>query len=175
MKKILFLFATLMGLPAIAEPTFSLDGPDNFDISAYEGKWYEAAKFPNYFERKCVNGATAEYSALPDGNIQVINTCFKASGIQSQTVGKAWEVSDGRLKVSFLNVPIIGHLLSGNYWVLYTDYQKVSIVGDPNAKYGWILIRDQSILQENWQAYIKIFNDFGYDTTQIIQMIPPLD
>lgn len=38
------------------------------DLPRYMGTWYEIAKYPNWFQKKCTGEARAEYSLLPDGN-----------------------------------------------------------------------------------------------------------
>ena len=40
------------------------------DLDRYAGKWYEIARFPNWFEEGCA-GVTAEYSLRPDGRVDV--------------------------------------------------------------------------------------------------------
>ena len=49
---------------------------EELDLSRYLGTWYEIARFPNNFEIGC-EGVTAEYSALPEGRIKVVNSCLK--------------------------------------------------------------------------------------------------
>ncbi|MGA7901620.1 MAG: lipocalin family protein, partial [Terrimicrobiaceae bacterium] len=40
------------------------------DLDRYSGRWHEIAKYPNWFQRACAEGAIADYSALPDGSIK---------------------------------------------------------------------------------------------------------
>ncbi|MCW8816374.1 MAG: lipocalin family protein, partial [Ignavibacteriaceae bacterium] len=61
------------------------------DLNKYIGLWYEIAKIPNSFQDQCAYGTTAEYKLLEDGNIQVINKCFKEDGEA--------DVADGLAKV----------------------------------------------------------------------------
>ena len=49
------------------------------DVPRYLGTWYEIAKFPNWFQRKCVGNTKAVYSLKSDGNLQVLNSCKTAS------------------------------------------------------------------------------------------------
>ena len=41
----------------------------SLDLERYLGTWYEIARYPNRFERKCAGFTTATYSARPDGRI----------------------------------------------------------------------------------------------------------
>ena len=52
----------------------------------------------------------------------------------------------------------------GDYWVLRIDpdYQ-VSLVGDPDHKYLWVLARDPKVSPEIIQDYLKTAQDFGYN------------
>ena len=43
------------------------------DVSRYMGSWYEIAKFPNWFQKKCVGHTKAGYTAKADGSVQVID------------------------------------------------------------------------------------------------------
>ncbi len=45
------------------------------DLHRYVGRWYEIAKYPNWFEKKCERNAVAEYAIRPDGKISVVNSC----------------------------------------------------------------------------------------------------
>ena len=42
------------------------------DLSRYVGRWYEIARSPNRFQKKCLDSVTAEYSIRPDGKIDVV-------------------------------------------------------------------------------------------------------
>ena len=37
------------------------------DLRRYMGFWYEIAKFPNRFQKKCVGQTRADYSVMSDG------------------------------------------------------------------------------------------------------------
>jgi len=58
------------GLEALVPP---LDTVANVDVSRYTGKWYEIARYPNWFQSSCAS-STAEYTANADGTIGVLNT-----------------------------------------------------------------------------------------------------
>jgi apolipoprotein D and lipocalin family protein len=53
------LWAALFPLASFAEqPVKSIA---ELDLSRYMGTWYEIAKLPNWFQRKCVQGTQAQY------------------------------------------------------------------------------------------------------------------
>ena len=85
------------------------------DLSRYVGRWYEIARLPNRFEKKCADSVTANYALLPDGKIEVVNRCRKANGEFTTTKGKAKIVdkkTNAKLKVAFF------WLFYGDYWIL---------------------------------------------------------
>ena len=114
------------------------------DVNKYLGKWYEIARFPNWFERNCT-GVTAEYGLRADGEIDVVNTCRKGdlAGRISRAQGSARIEAPGRLSVTF--VPWIP-FARGDYWVLYVDPDySLAVVGNPKGSTGWILARNPKI------------------------------
>ena len=50
------------------------------DLTRYAGKWYEIARLPNRFQRKCTSDTTATYTLRDDGKIAVLNECRTADG-----------------------------------------------------------------------------------------------
>ena len=111
-------------------------------LDRYTGLWYEIARYQNSFEKGC-EAVTAQYDALEDGRIAIINTCHKnsVSGHISTATGKAKVVKgsqNAKLKVSFF-----GPFYVGDYWILdHADDYSWSIVGEPSGRYLWILTRN---------------------------------
>ena len=50
------------------------------DLQRYAGLWYEIAKIPNRFQKKCAGRTTAEYTLRKDGKIKVVNRCIQVDG-----------------------------------------------------------------------------------------------
>ena len=136
------------------------------NLERYKGLWYEIAKIPNRFQKKCASGTTAEYTLRTDGKINVLNRCFDKEGKLIEAKGIARVVdseSNAKLKVSF--VKILGlSLFWGDYWIigLGKDYE-YAIVGVPNRKYGWILSRTPSLSQEKLEEAFNILREQGYN------------
>lgn len=118
----------------------------SLDVARYMGTWYELAKFPNWFQKKCVSETRAHYSTQADGTVQVVNRCRTASGDLSEAVGLARQIGEKnspKLQVRFAPawlsfIPAVW----GDYWVIDLDpqYQLVA-VSEPTRKYLWILSR----------------------------------
>jgi lipocalin len=104
-----------------ANPRSDLATVPTLDLPRYLGQWYEIAKFPNRFQRKCTGFTTAIYTALPDGRVQVENRCRTADGGTDVAVGVARQVGGGdspRLKVRFAPAALsFIPQVWGDYWV----------------------------------------------------------
>lgn len=118
----------------------------SLDVPRYMGTWYEIAKYPNWFQRKCVADTRADYSLLPDGTVRVLNRCRQDSGEMLEALGKARQIgkaSSPKLQVRFAPAWLsMLPLVWGDYWVIDLDpaYQLVA-VSEPRQEYLWILAR----------------------------------
>jgi len=136
------------------------------NLTKYIGLWYEIAKIPNSFQDQCAYGTTAEYNLLEDGEIQVINKCYKSDGEPDVAEGLAKVVdkkTNSKLEVSFFS--ILGFRpFWGDYWIIgLDDNYQWAIVGSPNRKYGWILSRTQSLPDDTLQKIFAILKDQLYN------------
>ncbi len=135
------------------------------DLERYVGLWYEIAKIPNRFQKKCVRGTTANYTLREDGRVDVINRCIKKDGDVDEAKGVAKiedTTSNAKLKVSF--VSFIGwRPFWGDYWVigLDEDYQWV-VIGTPDRKYGWVLARTPMLDEDTMEKFFVIIEQNGY-------------
>ena len=138
------------------------------DVPRYMGTWYEIAKYPNWFQKKCVSDTSAEYRAQADGRVEVINRCREANGDISEAVGMASQVggSDSpRLEVRFAPawlsfLPFVW----GDYWVidLDPDYQ-LAAVSEPGRDYLWVLSRTREVDVKAYDALLKRLAEHGFD------------
>lgn len=156
------------------------------DLSQYAGKWYEIARLPNSFqsdtECRCT---TAEYSPMPNGQIDVVNTCWSA-GQQAQTKQQAKAIAtswldatepsgNSVLRVNFLPQslqrfsPTAQLLFGGNYWILDIDPEyKTAIVGSPDLQTLWFLARDPQISTGKLDRMKEIARNRGYDVDRLL-------
>ena len=74
------------GMRAQPQPLQTIE---HLDVSRYMGVWYEVAKFPNWFQRKCVSDTRAEYSVQSPGHLRVLNRCRLADGQFDEALGEA--------------------------------------------------------------------------------------
>jgi apolipoprotein D and lipocalin family protein len=145
---------------------------DTLDVPRYMGTWYEIAKYPNWFQRKCTGNTKAEYTLKPDGKVQVVNRCRVESGEVSEAVGSARQVgaaTSPRLEVRFAPawlsfIPAVW----GDYWIIDLDegYQ-LAAVSEPSRQYLWVLSRRPRIDQATYDALVGRLTKKGYDVRNL--------
>ncbi len=168
--------ALLIGLSA-ATMAYAKDQPlktvDKVELDRYLGVWYEVARKPLYFQKKCDRNVTATYTLNENGNVNVDNRCSGQDGQLHQSVGEAFIQNapyNSKLKVSFLPSAIRWMPFGrGDYWVLKIDedYQTV-LVGEPGRKYMWVLSRTSQPNQQVVKEYLDYAKSVGYDLSDVI-------
>jgi apolipoprotein D and lipocalin family protein len=137
-----------------------------FDKEQYLGKWYEIARLDFKYERNLKN-VTADYSLNKDGSIRVVNRGYNTKkGEWEEAVGKAKFVGDedvAKLKVSFF-----GPFYSGYNVIAIDENYQYALVAGNSLDYLWILSRETNIPDEIKEEYLKIAEDIGYTTSDLL-------
>jgi apolipoprotein D and lipocalin family protein len=144
----------------------------SLDVPRYMGTWYEIAKFPNRFQRKCTGFTKATYSALADGTLQVVNRCRTDKGETDEAIGAARQVggpTSPKLKVRF--APAFLSFLPmvwGDYWVIDLDpgYQ-LAAVSEEKREYLWILSRTPKVDKQSYDALVARLAAQGLDVSKL--------
>ena len=157
--------------PAHAEPAPLVSVP-SVDVPRYMGTWHEIAKYPNWFQRKCVSSTQATYTLQADGRVQVLNRCKTDKGEWTEALGAARQIggpNSPRLKVRFAPewlsfIPMVW----GDYWIIDLDpnYQWV-VVSEPKREYLWILSRTPQMPAATYQDLLGKLHDRGFDLKRI--------
>ena len=144
----------------------------SLDLPRYMGTWYEIAKFPNSFQKKCVADTRADYSLRPDGKLQVINRCRMANGEVNEAIGAARQMGGAnspKLEVRFAPawlsfIPLVW----GDYWVIDLDlaYQLVA-VSEPEREYLWVLSRTVKVVPAAYDALLARLASQGFDLKRL--------
>lgn len=142
------------------------------DVQRYMGTWYEIAKYPNWFQKKCIAETKAEYHLQAGGSVQVINRCRRENGDMDEAVGEARQIgpsTSAKLKVRF--APAWLSLLPfvwGDYWVVDLDesYQLVA-VAEPKREYLWVLSRTPKIAPGDYDALLGRLKAQGFDLSRL--------
>jgi len=142
------------------------------DVPRYLGAWYEIAKFPNWFQKKCVSNTKAVYTAKSDGNLRVLNSCKTATGETSEAEGLARQIGtkdSPKLEVRFAPewlsfLPMVW----GDYWVIDLDPQyQVAAVSDPRREYLWVLSRTPQIDPKPYADLLQRLNQQQFDIQKL--------
>lgn len=168
-RELLFVGALIVvaaGL-AVAGTAAPLETAGHVDLGRYLGRWYEIARYPNRFERKCDRDVTAEYSMKEKDGIRVVNACVTAAGKSDQSVGTARVVdttTNAKLKVTFF------WPFYGKYWVIgLGDSYDYAVVGEPSREYLWILARSARMPDAEYQRILQQVTARGYDAGKLVR------
>jgi apolipoprotein D and lipocalin family protein len=150
----------------------SLHVVPDVDYQRYAGTWYEIARLPNRFQRKCVSDVSATYALRSAGRITVTNRCRQADGDIREATGVARRV-EGQ-PPSVLKVRFAPAWLSflpavwGDYHIieLGADYD-YAVVGTPDRSYLWILARKPEIEPQLHRRVLRSVRDQGFDVSAL--------
>lgn len=156
-----------------AAPRGPLTPIASLDVQRYMGTWYEIAKYPNRFQKKCVSQTTAQYHLGADGAVQVINRCREESGNFDEAIGEARQTGPAtspKLKVRFAPawlswLPFVW----GDYWVVDLDarYELVA-VSEPKREYLWVLSRTPVVAPGDYAALLARLKAQGFDLNRLV-------
>ena len=144
----------------------------SLDVPRYMGTWYEIAKFPNWFQKKCISNTKAVYSAKPDGHVRVLNSCKTANGETSEAEGLARQIGikdSPKLEVRFAPewlsfLPFVW----GDYWVIDLDAQyQVAAVSDPKREYLWVLSRTPQLDPKVYDDLLQRLKQQQFDVRKL--------
>jgi apolipoprotein D and lipocalin family protein len=176
-KRIVLIAGCLVTLSAIglahAQGKRPLRVVPEVDLARYAGQWYEIARFPNRFQKRCAGEVTAQYTLQPSGKISVLNRCRLENGGQIQAEGVARVVGKGQPN-SILKVRFAPAFLSfipqvwGDYQIiaLSPDYTH-ALVGDPTREYLWILSRSPQMDDATYNRLVEEARAQGFDVSRL--------
>lgn len=176
---LLFIPLALAPMRSQAEPSQPLSTVQAVDLERYSGRWFEISRLPMWFERKCIDNITANYTVRNDGRIDVVNSCRTADG-QISARGIA-EVPDarhpGQLRVRFAPdwlawLPVVW----GDYWIMDLDpnYGWV-MIGAPSRGYLWILSRTPQLDATIVSRLKQSASAQGFDIAPMIDVVNRAD
>jgi len=176
LARVTLLIAALAGGFTRAEPP-ALQALPDLAVSAYMGRWYQIAWFPNRFQRQCVSDTRADYRLRPDGRIEVLNRCTLADGRTDEALGLARPVGrlqDDRLQPAQLEVSFLPAALRwlpfgwGRYWVVdRAEDGRYAIVSEPTREYLWVLARTSQLSPADETAVRATLQRLGFDLSRL--------
>jgi apolipoprotein D and lipocalin family protein len=165
-------FAVLFAASISAQSPAKLEAVSSLDIKRYSGKWYEIAKYPNRFQKKCVANTTATYTEKKNGRIEVKNECLEKDGRTETAIGEAKiddKKSNSKLKVRFAPgalswLPFVW----ANYWVIDLDPNyEYAVIGEPKRDYFWILSRKPTMDDRTYQDILRRAEKMGFNAAKV--------
>ena len=167
--------AAVLGLAALgatAQAPPPLTTIESLDLPRYMGTWYEIAKYPNVFQRKCVSATRAEYAVKADGKVEVVNRCKVQNGEFIEAIGAARQVgpvTSPKLQVRFAPawlsfIPLVW----GDYWVIDLDAKmQLVAVSEPQREYLWVLSRTAKVDPATYEALLGRLAQKGFDLRKL--------
>ena len=162
-------------LPSSVAP---LQAIPSLDLPRYMGRWHELARYPNRFQKQCAGAATADYSLLPTGHVQVVNRCPRPDGTVDEAVGEARRVGpEGSATLQVRFAPAWLSFLPqvwGAYWVVELDpgYQ-LAVVSEPRREFLWVLSRTPSLPAPEWAALNARLQALGFEPARLMRSSAP--
>lgn len=134
------------------------------ELERYMGRWYEQARFENWFESG-MDFVHTDYTLGGNGSVTIVNTGKNSKGTISSSRGKAILHAPGKLAVSF--VPPYGWFRVP-YHILYvdTDY-RTALVSGQSGDYLWLLSREPDPARELLQPLLEEAQQRGFNTAQL--------
>ena len=165
--------ALLSAAAVLAQEKGALRVVPEVDLTRYAGQWYEIARLPNRFQKRCAGEVTAAYTLRNDGKISVLNRCRLENGEQIQAEGLARLAGKGHPN-SMLKVRFAPAFLSfipqvwGDYQImaLSPDYT-YALVGDPGREYLWILSRSPRMEDAAYDRLVEEAQAQGFDVGRL--------
>jgi apolipoprotein D and lipocalin family protein len=159
-----------------APPAAALQSIPALDAKRYVGIWYEIAKLPNRFQRKCVSDTSADYSLMPEGGLRVVNQCRLENGQIDQAIGVARQVGgEGSAKLQVRFAPAWLSLVPfvwGDYWVVdLDDSYELAAISEPTREYLWILSRSPTVDESRFAALLGRLTAMGLDVARLEKTI----
>jgi apolipoprotein D and lipocalin family protein len=138
---------------------------DRVDLERFMGDWYVIANIPTFLERGAHN-AVESYSLNADGTIATAFT-FRQGGFdgpEKRYTPRGFVRSENNAEWGMRFVwPI-----KAEYLVVYLDDDyDVTVIGRSKRDYVWIMAREPSIPEPEYQRIVAFLADRGYDTGRI--------
>jgi apolipoprotein D and lipocalin family protein len=167
MKKLILILTMILSTTTFAS---TIATGDIIDVQRYTGKWYAISALPLFFSKGCTS-QTAEYGALSDTKISVLNTCYKP-GKKKWIKGEA-EITNfdtnSELVVRFYTWWARAFRVKGDYNIIKIDpnYDYV-MVGGNDRKSLWIMSRTKTMPEEVYNEYIARAEELHFNTNRLI-------
>ena len=137
------------------------------------GDWYEIARYPAWFQRKCKDSSRAEYVLKDSGEVQVTNRCRLVNNETSVATAVARQIggpTSAQLKVRFAPAWLsFLPLVWGDSWVVDLDPEYTLVaISEPRREYLWVLSRTPQVDPARYEALLARLAEQGFDLSKLI-------
>lgn len=166
-----FLFTQCTPLDRETEP---LDVVPTVNLERYAGTWYEIARLPNTFQKRCLGNVTATYTLTNIGNIAIVNQCSIEGGelIKAEGTARIATPNEPNSKLKARFAPKFLSFLSfvwGDYWIIdLADDYSYAVIGEPKRRYLWILARQPEMDQRLFEEIVSRVRKQGYQLKHLV-------
>ncbi len=155
-------------LAALAVPALCLTPLAEFNVTRYQGHWYEIAAMPGAFRNQCQRDVQVDYVPEDGGALVIRNHCRRPDGglLESEGRGRALDPDvPSVLKVTFVRA-------LGIWWYPFGRNQTVIaagpgerwlVIGDPTLRYGRVIAREPVLDGKALRAIDATLAAEGYD------------
>lgn len=139
---------------------------DYVDLDRFMGDWYVIAHIPARVERDAYN-AVESYQLVENGTIETTYR-FNDGGYDGpeKIMTPRGYVRDTETNAEW-GMQFVWPI-TAEYLIIYLDqdYSR-TIIGRSKRDYAWIMAREPSIAEPDYQELVRFIEDKGYDTSQL--------
>lgn len=163
---ILLVIGPLVGCASSPAP---LPTVESVDLDRFMGDWFVIGLIPNRIE-KTAHDSLENYQRRPDGKIDITYT-FRKGGFDAplKTLDMVARVVDTETNAEWRVRP---------YWPLSLPYlvidladdYRYTVIGHPSRNFVWIMARERTLSDTDWQAITGRLEDKGFDLERIVRV-----
>jgi apolipoprotein D and lipocalin family protein len=159
-----------LGLAACASKVPDMETVEYVDIERFMGDWYVIANIPTFLEKGAHN-AVETYRLDEDGSIETTFTYRKNSfdGKRKRYNPRAF-ITDTQTNATW-GMRFVWPI-KADYRIIYLDddYTR-TVIGRQSRDFVWIMAREPSISDHDYDELVHLIESVGYDTAKL-QRVP---
>ncbi len=139
---------------------------EKVDLDRFMGDWYVIASIPTIFEKNIYN-AIERYERVGPKKIQTTFSYYKQGGDGEKHEMKPVGFVEDDGSNAIWGMQFIWPF-KADYRVVYLDEQyRVTVIGREKRDYVWIMAREPSIKDQEYQRIVAHVKSLGYDISQL--------
>lgn len=143
-----------------------IDTEENVDLARFMGDWFVIANIPTFLEKGAHN-AVESYRMAEDGRIETTFT-FRDGGFDGE---KKVYTPTGFVQDSSSNAVWGMQFIwpfEADYRIAYVDDDyRLTVIARNKRDYAWIMAREPSISDQDYQQMVALLAEQGYDVSKL--------